>query len=134
MKKWMKCINVSWLIFGVIICLHLAILVPVFFQRAPHYNLLSQKLNLPYTLKVTGRIFSNSGNGDFLGYILYAGGYKTDIREDGTFELKLLSGSKEDIMLVVIDRHGSICAYRNVAFCENVKRMAICIEVNFDEL
>lgn len=115
-----KHINMAWLLFGITILLILSIISPGFFQRAPYYNLLAERLSLPYELKLYGKVISNEEQ-DYSSYTIYVGGYKAKVENNGNFEMLFLSESKEDIVVILLDDKNNMCYYSKVSF-ENEKK------------
>lgn len=124
----------SWLLFGITIFLLLNIIFPSFFQRAPHYSLIAERLNLPYELKLYGVVISDEDEEDYSSYTIYIGGYKAKVEKDGSFEILFLSETKEDIAVVVLDDKDRICYCSKVSFEKEKKDLNIRLREGNDEV
>lgn len=103
-----KRVNISWIIFGITILLLLSITVPRLFQRYAFYSLLSNNINLPYELKLSGKLVSDEKQIDYSDFTVYVGGYCQKVEKDGNFEIDFLADSKDEIVVVVMKGENTI--------------------------
>ena len=116
--------NISWIIFGITLLLLLSIVIPGFFQRAPHYCFVSNQLNLPYKLSLCGEVISDDCE-DYSCYTIYIGGYRGYVNKDGYFEISFLAENREDILVVLLDTDERICYFSKVSFDKDKDNLII---------